>query len=203
MSAEATHAAELAPGIFSWQAFSPEHKCELTSTAVEIAGRLFVFDPIPLAAPARDQLLARGPLAAIVLTNANHERAADEWRARTGAAVWASADAPLELSGVRRIEPPAQTCEGWEAIPLSGGAPGEIALRREELSLVVLGDAVFDLPGYGFGILPEKYCQDRARLLAGLRLLAGRPFARAALAHGGPLRADASRRIGALLPIES
>lgn len=203
MSAEATHAAELAPGLFSWQVFSPAHKCELTSTAVAVAGRLFVFDPIPLAAVARDQLLARGPLAAIVLTNANHERAAGEWRVRTGAPVWAGADAPLELSGVRRFDPVARMWEGWELHPLPGGAPGEIALRRAELSLVVLGDAVFDLPRHGFGVLPEKYCQDRPRLLAGLRGLAGRPFARAALAHGGPLLADASPRIAALLPLES
>jgi glyoxylase-like metal-dependent hydrolase (beta-lactamase superfamily II) len=164
---------------------------------------LFVFDPIPLAASARDQLLARGPLAAIVLTNANHERAAAEWRVRTGAPLWAAAEAALETPRVQRFDSTARTWESWEIHPLPGGAPGEIALRREELSLVVLGDAVFDLPQYGFGVLPEKYCSDRARLLAALRGLVSRPFARAALAHGGPLPAGASRHIAGLLPLES
>lgn len=203
MPVKATHAAEFAPGLFSWRAFSPEHKCELTSTAVVADGRLFIFDPIPLAMPALAELLHRARPAAIVLTNANHERDAACWHAQTGASIWASADALLEMPAVRRFDPAARIWQGWGIHPLPGGAPGEIALRRRELSLVVLGDAVFDLPQHGFGVLPGRYCVDRAMLLAALRGLTGDPFERAVLAHGGPLLEGASRRIAGLLSLES
>jgi glyoxylase-like metal-dependent hydrolase (beta-lactamase superfamily II) len=201
MPPKATDFTHSQPDLLTWQVFSPEHRCELTANAVMAGGRWFLFDPIPLAAPAVAALRQRGPLAAVVLTNANHERAAARWRELTGAPVWADAAAPLELSDVHRFDPATNAWEGWEIHRLTGGAPGEIALRREEASLLVLGDAVFDLPRHGLGVLPEKYCTDRPRLLAALRELVHRPFERAALAHGGPLQPGAARCIASLLSL--
>jgi glyoxylase-like metal-dependent hydrolase (beta-lactamase superfamily II) len=201
MPPEATDFTHSQTDLLTWQVFSPEHRCELTANAVLADGRWFLFDPLPLAAPACETLLQRGPVAAVVLTNANHERAAARWRELTGAPVWTDAGATLKLPGVQRFDPAAGIWEGWEIHRLTGGAPGEIALRREEASLVVLGDAVFDLPRHGLGVLPEKYCTDRPRLLTALRELVRRPFERAALAHGGPLHPEAARRLASLLSL--
>jgi hypothetical protein len=187
------------PGVFRWAAFSPAHRVELTSHAVVLGGRLFVFDPIPLAAPAVAALLAAAPAAAIVLTNENHARTAEAWRRRTGAPVWAAPDAGLELPGVNRLPLAAGFWEGWHLHDLAGGAGGEVALRGAALDLVVAGDALVNLPGRGLEVLPAKYCRDPAALRARLRALAAAPFGRLVMAHGGPVAPDAAARVAALL----
>lgn len=186
------------PGVFRWAVFSPAHKVELTSHAVRLDGRLFVFDPIPLQEEAARRLLAAVPVAALVLTNENHERAAAAWRDLTGAPVWAAPDAAVALPEVHRLPLAVGTWEGWRLHGLAGGAGGEIALRSPALDLVVAGDALVNLPGRGLEILPAKYCRDPAALRAALRRMTDEPFDRLVMAHGEPLAADASARVRAL-----
>lgn len=193
----ATELHQVLPGVFRWAAFSPAHKVALASHAVVSEGRLFLFDPIPLADPAPAALLAVAPVAAIVLTNENHERAADRWRRLSGAPVWAASDAGLELPEIRRLPP--GSWEGWRLHDLAGGAGGEIALRSPALDLVVAGDALVNLPGRGLEVLPAKYCRDQAALRVRLRSLASEPFGRLLVAHGEPLLQRASERVKALL----
>jgi glyoxylase-like metal-dependent hydrolase (beta-lactamase superfamily II) len=187
------------PGVLRWAAFSAEHKVELTSHAVVREGRLFVFDPIPLAASARAELERCGRPFAIVLTNENHERATAEWRERWQVPVWAAPGAALSLPGVLRLPVEQGMWESWRVHDLQGGAGGEIAVRWAEESLVVFGDAVFNLPRHGFDLLPEKYCRDVRLLRERLRCLVGEPFERALFAHGAPLLGGASARVAALV----
>ncbi len=190
--------AEPFPGVFRWAAFSPAHKVELASHAVRLDGRLFVFDPIPLRDEDVRTLLVAAPVAALVLTNENHGRAAAAWRELTGAPVWAAPDAAVALAEVRRLPLAAGGWEGWRLHDLTGGAGGEVALRSPALDLVVAGDALVNLPGRGLEILPAKYGRDQAALRERLRRLASEPFGRLVMAHGDPLAADASTRIQAL-----
>lgn len=199
MLPEAACFTTLFPGVFRWAAFSPEHKVELTSHAVLLDGRLFIFDPIPLAESAVAILLAAAPPAAIVLTNDNHERAAAAWRRLTGVPVWAAPDAVLELPEVSRLPLAAASWEGWRLHDLAGGAGGETALRSAALDLVVAGDALVNLPGRSLELLPAKYCRDQAALCARLRSLADEPFSRLVMAHGGPLAERASEQVRALV----
>jgi glyoxylase-like metal-dependent hydrolase (beta-lactamase superfamily II) len=195
MQPEATAAVEWLPGLFRWQAFSPAHKVELTAHAVRSPFGLFVFDPIPLAETARRQLLAHTGLRAIVLTNANHERAAAAWRNATHAPIYATQHDGLELSEVQLLPAPPARWHEWEIIAFDGGAPGEISFRWRERSLVVFGDAIFNLPKYGLDVLPEKYCRAHGKLREQLRELCNDPFDLALFAHGDPLTQNASQQI--------
>jgi len=212
----ATTVAEILPGVFRWAAFSPHHKVELAAHAVAVDGALVVFDPIPLVdaamsrllcgpeartfesvapnvqpSPPASETLAGGPECPpprpcrIILTNENHERDAARWRQILKAPVWSAAD------------PSGGLPQGWEALPLPGGAPGETACFHAPLSLMVFGDAVVNLPERGLELLPAKYCTDPAELRRSLGRLPR--FERALFAHGQPLLAAASGRIAALL----
>lgn len=187
---------EVLPGVFRWSAYSPAHKVELTSHAVWDGTRCVVFDPIPL--PEGTVIPGRWP-DRIVLTNENHGRDAAAWCARFKIDAWASseADLDLDLPDLRRWDDSAGPLEGWDLIRLPGGPGGETAFHFPARSLVVFGDAVVHLPGRGLELLPDKYCQDPARLRASLRQLP--TFENAVFAHGDPLLGNASTRIAELL----
>ena len=191
---------EVWPNVFRWEAFSPEHKVELTSHAVVSGGRLYIFDPIPLAAAALADLQTRGTPVAIVLTNGHHERDAAQWRNRWPVPIWASAEAQLDLSGLHHF-PPGQFGwqDTWTLHPIHGGSPGEIAFRSTSQPLVILGDAIVNLPGRDLELLPAKYCRDPIALRQSLRQLIHEPFDRLLLAHGAPLPRYASAEIARLL----
>ncbi len=199
MSVEATEVQEILPGVFRWECFSGEHKVELTSHAVMAEDQLYIFDPIPLAAEPMRRLLDKQKVAAIFLTNENHERAAAVWSEQMQAPVWIEEKADISLSGVRRWKAGIGKIGPWEISSLEGGAGGEVAFRWRERSLVVLGDAIFNLPKFGFDVLPEKYCQDQVALRKSLRRLAEEPFENALFAHGAPILAGASARISELM----
>lgn len=197
MLPEAHDFTEPFPGIVRWQVFSPAHKVELTTHAVHTPSGWILFDPIPLAENWRSQFLARAGIRAIVLTNTNHERDAAAWRHATHAPIHVPQRDGFELPDLQLL-PAASTAtrwHDWELIPLDGGAPGETAFRWRERSLVIFGDAVFNLPDYGLNVLPEKYCRDHATLRAQLRELCREPFAHACFAHGDPLTQNASQQI--------
>ncbi len=194
----ASNIAEVLPGVFRWEAYSPAHKVELTSHAIVRDGRLFIFDPIPLADADRKSLLEQGKPAAIILTNANHERAALEWQQSLQVPICASSSAKLELPAVERISPTQTEWQGWRLHHLAGGAGGEIAFRWPERSLVLLGDAVVNLPTRRLELLPYKYCENPAALRTSLRALGAEPFSNLLMAHGVPLTGDASTRLAGL-----
>jgi glyoxylase-like metal-dependent hydrolase (beta-lactamase superfamily II) len=197
MLPEAHDFTEPFPGIVRWQVFSPAHKVELTTHAVHTPAGWFLFDPIPLAENWRSQFLARATIHAIVLTNTNHERDAAAWSQATHAPIHVPQREGFELSDLQLLPAASPTARwhDWELIPLDGGAPGETAFRWRERSLVIFGDAVFNLPNYGLNVLPEKYCRDHTRLCAQLRELCREPFAHACFAHGEPLTQNASQQI--------
>lgn len=199
MSIVASDFQEILPGVFRWEYFSPEHKVELTSHAVMAEGHLYIFDPIELATAPRQLLLARRQVAAIVLTNENHERAYAAWRDRTKAPVWMSSEMSINVADAHHWDAQSANLGPWEITALPGGAGGESAFRWRERSLVALGDAIFNLPKYGFKLLPEKYCQNQGKLRETLLRLTEEPFETALFAHGAPILTGASARIREML----
>ena len=73
----ATDFQAVTPSLFAWHAYEPAVKCELSSCALETAGGLIFVDPIELPEPALAKLLSGRKPCAIVLTNGNHTRAAE------------------------------------------------------------------------------------------------------------------------------
>jgi glyoxylase-like metal-dependent hydrolase (beta-lactamase superfamily II) len=190
---------EVLPGVWQWTRFSPEHKVDLTSTLVALQGKLFCFDPIPLAPEEMGRLRGLGIPEAIILTNDNHERDLRGWSTAWNAPVWASPGALPGRSELRRFCNGRQEWAGWSIHPLGGAAPGEIALHAPALALVIFGDAMVNLPGRGLEILPRKYCRDQDHLREELRDLAALDFRNAVMAHGNPLIRNAARRIEEVL----
>src|SRR5207302_1141684 len=89
---------EICDGLFFWQAHDPSVKTDLSSVALRVEAGLVFVDPIPLANTSLDMLLAQAKPAAIILTNANHERAAAQFRERFSIPVLAHATAGGEFS---------------------------------------------------------------------------------------------------------
>lgn len=101
----------------------PGHKVELMSHAVKGAdGRYLVFDPIPLSEFAWKRWPLAGRVAAIVLTNANHERAAGVWRLRLGCPVFGPAGVAWEMEGIQTA--PAELPEAGAPCPCRVERPG-------------------------------------------------------------------------------
>ena len=103
---------DLGGGLFAWSAYSPAAKVELSAHALVLPGpgsaagmeadasRILVFvDPIALRPAALEELLrvAAATPAAVLITNGNHARAADDFRRRLRVPVLAAAEARAAL----------------------------------------------------------------------------------------------------------
>lgn len=183
------------PGVFRWEAYSPEHQVELTSHAVRAGRYLYIFDPIPLAAQARAQLLAGAIPVAIVVTNDNHQRDALNWRKTLRTPIWTSMETPLDIPQAYRFMPGIAQWFDWKLFRLPGGSKGEMAFLLKNQGLIILGDAVTNLPKYGLSLLTAKYCEDQPTLKHSVRMLAIQGFDKLLMAHGEPLLERASARI--------
>ncbi len=195
---------DLGGDLFCWQAYDAASKVDLHASAVAVDRRLYFVDPIPLAEEALAELTAGWVPAGIVLTNANHARAAETFRRRFELPVCIHPEAAMEigLASTAMLDAGGGPAFGGalEAIPLPGAAPGEIALYRAEGDgLMIVGDAVINLPSPGFAVLPDKYCADPKLLRRSLATLLERPFAQMLFAHGEPIMAKARTRLATLL----
>ncbi len=192
-----------------WEAYDRRSRVDLHACALTLAdGRLFFVDPIPLAEEALDALLAvPGTVpAAVFVTNGNHARAAAAFSARWRLPLWAGETAAL--SAGLAADASIASAGGWlgdgvfEAIPLPGGATGELALYHPHGGgLMIVGDALINLPSHPFSVLPDKYCDNPTALRHSLAALLDRPFRTLAFAHGQPLTNDPQGRLAALLGI--
>ncbi len=197
--AVATDFLAITPALLAWQAHEPALKCDLSSCALDTAEGLVLVDPIPLAEPALARLLQGRRPCAIVLTNGNHARAAEEFRARLGVKVFAPAGAEgLEVAPDALLADGDTAPGGMRVLALPGAGPGEIALVGGGTACI--GDALIHLPPHGLRLLPEKYCADSAQLPHSLRKLLSCDFQIMTFAHGAPLTDSARAKLESLLP---
>ncbi|MBV9007828.1 MAG: hypothetical protein JO354_01510 [Verrucomicrobia bacterium] len=185
------------PHYLVWNGYDAAVKAELWSSAIEIAGHIVAVDPTALSGEAKTKLTVAQRIGAVVVTNANHTRAAKQF-ARA-----AEIFVPAESSGTF---PQAQILsDGFElfeitAIKIEGAAPGEFALHdAREGGSVIIGDALINFGAHGFDLLPAKYCTSQKRMIRSLRRLLELPFTRMFFAHGEPITARANERLRTLL----
>ena len=142
-------------------------------------------------APAEDDwpdFEALKPIVKIVLTNRDHLRDAELFRARYGTRLVAGVDEVAQLAPVAIDE---TVCEGdliagaLRVIHLPGKSPGEIglyfdpahhAVSRERGGIVLLGDAIIGHPPGALGLIPAHKLDDPARLQQSLRKLLAYDF---------------------------
>lgn len=199
---QAPDAHTLSPALSLWHAYEPALKADLFSTALRIGDRLFLVDPIPLAAPALAGLTADAPVSSLVLTNVNHGRGAKFYAEQFGVGILASATTASTLREFEIVALSAGDLIGGriEVIALEGAAAGEIALYfDDEDGAIVIGDALIHFEPHGFALLPPKYCTDQKSLRASLRQLLDFSFSRLFFAHGMPIMAGAREKLETLL----
>lgn len=185
------------PDLFFWQSYEPAVKTDLCCCAIAADEGLLFFDPIPLAAAAEEELIAGRKPRAIVLTNSNHERAAIALARRLEIDIWARAEAKGEVAATRWFDGKEKLFGNVQAIPLEGFVPGETAFLHEET--LILGDAIINLPPYGFSMLPDKYCIDPRRGREELKRLIPFQVEVLTFAHGLPIVEHARERLHRLI----
>ena len=190
----ATDFQAVTPSVFAWHAYEPAVKCEISSCALETADGLIFVDPIELAEPALARLLHGRKPHAVVLTNGNHTRAAEKFRAWLGVKIFASRDADgLDITPVETLSDGQIAFGDLRVVALPGAGPGEIALVGRGVACI--GDALIHLPPEGFRMLPEKYCADPGLLRRSLRKLLSCDFQVMTFAHGAPLTDSARTKL--------
>jgi uncharacterized cupin superfamily protein len=122
----------IAPGVWSWSRWQPDRGLDFNGFFVETAEGNLVVDPVEPDDETLAELRERG-VAAVLVTNRDHERFTKIVAGATGAQVIASAlDAPLLQHPVDRTVAPGEIVFGWTVVGLDGfKTPGEIALYAQ------------------------------------------------------------------------
>jgi glyoxylase-like metal-dependent hydrolase (beta-lactamase superfamily II) len=185
------------PGCYLWQAYSPEAKVELTSHALVSGKDIFLVDPIGLTKKAFAELEAiPGNIAAVLLTNGNHERDAVALRDRYHVPIYAHPAAGSEFE-FETVDISALSSE-LEIIPLRGAGPGEVGIYDRQKRLLILGDIVINLSSYDFAPLPAKYATDVKEMQRSLAALKTLDVSTICFAHGLPVTTRAAERLASL-----
>ncbi len=188
------------PGVRRWHAYNAAIRVEWACHALQTQDASWVLvDPIGGPEHLGWNDSERPRVSAVIATNGNHERAALEWDRESRVRLWAASGSGLDSTAWQRLPHGSGWQDDWVVEDLTGGGPGEVALRISGMDLVVFGDAVVNLAGRSLELLPDRYCTDPARLRESIRRLVDAPFGRAVFAHGDPIKDGASRRIGSLL----
>ena len=197
----ASEAAQIRPGLWVWERSDPAVKTELSSTAISTIAGLCLIDPTPLAEPVLGDITEAGRIAAIIITNANHQRASLGYAGRFSVPILGHPEAlaglkPRRLGSLSEIA----SDTDLEPIEIEGAVEGEIALYHSlHGGTLVVGDALINLNGYGFTFLPSKYCLDQKQMRRSLRKLLSLPVERLLFAHGTPIVFRAAERLRQLL----
>jgi hypothetical protein len=183
-----------------WQAYEPAVKSDLSCCATITPRGLVFIDPIPLATNALAELVGLAPPAAIVCTNGNHARAAEEFRRRFSVPICAhsAAVAELGISVDRELLEGEIVGDALTVIEIPGAGAGEIALFSGSGALHV-GDALIHVEPLGFALLPDKYCADPREMRRSLGKLLPFDFELLTFAHGLPLATRPHHRLSTLL----
>jgi glyoxylase-like metal-dependent hydrolase (beta-lactamase superfamily II) len=202
MSAHAEEYQTLAKGVFHWSFYSPAVKCEMGASALLTPNGVVVIDPAPLADAAWDELMAMGPLRAILLTNGNHVRIAAELRTKYHVPIVVAPDTRKDIGEIKAdvLLMPNELLYGIAAVPIPGATPGETAFHYAPYGVLILGDAVINTGvEKGLEFLPDKYCTDAKQNRESLRTLLTLDFNILIPAHGAPVTSHAKEKLSALL----
>jgi len=160
-----------------------------------------MIDPTPLSDDQLAALTKAGPVAGIVVTNANHHRAAAGYSERFSVPIFAHGKAFPDSKPGQFWEVSANAGVGdLEVIEIGGAVTGEIALYHpSDGGTLVVGDALINFEPYGFTFLPRKYCENEKRMRSSLRQLLAKPAERLFFSHGTPILSGATARLRQLL----
>jgi glyoxylase-like metal-dependent hydrolase (beta-lactamase superfamily II) len=194
----ATHLQEIIKNLYSWSGFHTQWKTDFDSYAVKTPEGIVFVDPMKPAPAIIEKLEALGEPIGVFLTNAHHDRDSDWFRKQYGIQIYAHEKAQSDCD--TKIDVLVMDGErlpgGLKVIHLPGSAASEIALYSKiGGGIVMIGDALLNLPTKGLALLPDPYIEDRKQALQSLRKLADLDFKVVTFAHGDPLVDNARKRI--------
>lgn len=189
---------ELRAGVYSWRVWRPGSfkGVSFNGTYLVQGEERVVVDPPPLNAWELEHMDALGAPTLILITNANHFRAAPQLKARHPAARLlvpaADRDAIFasepEAGCVDGVFHPGEVLAGLEVIGLEHQkSPGESALFDPVRELAILGDAMIGTPAGSLSLLPAAKYADLEAAREGLRVLGQRPIDALILGDGEPV----------------
>jgi uncharacterized cupin superfamily protein len=186
------------PGVWSWSRWQPDRGLDFNSFFVEHGEGNLVVDPLEPDEETLAELRSRG-VAAILVTNRDHERATASVAEATGAQVIASAlEAPLLTRPPDRTVEPGEMLFGWAVLGFDGlKTPGEIALVDRKRGAAIVGDSLWGKPAGALMMMPKVADPDRAVL--SLRALRARHVEHLLVGDGACVFGKAYDAIGAAL----
>lgn len=193
---------QIGDGLWFWQAYDSAVKADLSSCAVLTSDGLVLVDPIELAPAALAELTNDARIAAIVITNSNHQRSSEMYQLRFNAPLVAHSEtiAACELCNVNAVSDRETIASELLVVAIDGAPSGEIALYLPRGGgSMIIGDAVINFGSSGFALLPPKYCSNQKQMRRSLRRLLDRDFERMFFAHGTPVLRGAKERLQALV----
>ncbi len=198
---------EILSGIFTWGSTYADRPWDLNGYAFGLEGGAVLVDPP--APEERDwpRFDALGPISKIVLTNRDHVRDAEWFRARYGARLVAGAEevaqfAPLAID--ERVREGDMIAGALRVIDLPGKSPGEIGLyldpahhaaARERGGIVLLGDAIIGHPPGELGFIPEHKLDSPAQLRRSLLKLVDYEFEVLLLCDGHAVLSGGKKKV--------
>jgi|ERR1051326_5021810 hypothetical protein len=198
-------ASEIAPvarGLWIWHYYDSAVKADLFSTAIAADDTTYLIDPIRLASDALAELQVCSPIAGIVVTNENHERAAARFAEELQVPIHLHPTllGTTNLPGAVSLKTHRSFGHGLIAVPIEGAPAGEVAIYREaDGGTLIIGDALINFEPSGFALLPAKYCSDPKAMRRSLPKLLDYGFERMLFAHGTPILSGARQRLEQLL----
>lgn len=187
--------------ILSWSHYEPSLRFLAGFCAVRTPEGVLLIDPLPMDQEALCQLERFGVPKAILITNANHERASLEMQQKWGIPRLASERASLQLKADQSLND-GQTLFGTlRILQLPGAGIGEIAVIQTG-SFCIFGDFLIHLTPGRLKLLPEKYCENPVLARASLPRLRGLEVPWLLFAHGSPLHDQGSRQLQKFLEEE-
>ena len=196
---------QILPGLFLWHDYDSSVKADLFSSAVLTSTGAHFIDPIPLKPSQLQRLCKAWQPAGVIVTNANHQRAAAHYAEKLSVPIFARADSFSDEIPAQSVEVAdgAKIGQELEVISIDGAVAGEIALYHPaDRGTLIVGDALINFEPYGFTFLPRKYCANERQMRASLRKLLAYPAERMLFAHGTPILSGASAQLRQLLDVE-
>ncbi len=161
-----------------WSSWQPDRGVYFNSYFIRDDGGNLIVDPLPLDDADTAEILACGGAAWVVVTNRDHERAADATARRFGAKVAASRPDADEMSvPVDRVVSDGDEIGPATVIALDGQkTSGEFALHLPQQQTAIVGDALRGEPAGSLRMMPDDGLIDPIAAARSLcRLRAERP----------------------------
>jgi len=188
--------------LYCWSEFNETNNIDFNSFLWVREGGNVLIDPLPLSIHDETHLHEFGAVAMIVLTNADHVRAAERLAELTGAEILGPAgeQGRFPIDCARWLQNGDEVVPGLVVLEMAGSkTPGELALLLQGTTLIT-GDLIRSHEGGRLCLLPDGKLSDKTKALASVKRLLDLPLLEALLpGDGWPVFRDAKARLKELL----